>query len=136
MGRTDSRQFCGSKTEKKMPSRSISQLAVPAVSALIIFLAYTSQYLFLNIEPLPLSTEQLVKFNTLVACTWICYARACATDPGRIPADWQPQPVGTEREISQTRDDPSGDLSSRQRWCRRCEAFKPPRAHHCKTCQR
>src|SRR5436190_2247969 len=119
-----------------MPARSITQLAIPAVSALIIFLAYTSQHLFLNIEPSPLSIEQLVKFNALVACVWICYVRACATDPGRIPSNWQPPPVGGEREKRQTGGDASGDLSGRQRWCRRCEAFKPPRAHHCKTCQR
>jgi palmitoyltransferase len=33
---------------------SITQLAVPAVSALIAFLAYTSQYFFLHFESVPL----------------------------------------------------------------------------------
>ncbi|KAJ5566560.1 hypothetical protein N7535_008198, partial [Penicillium sp. DV-2018c] len=103
---------------------SISQLAVPAVSVLIAFLAYTSQYLFLHFEPAPLTKNETWKINVFALCIWICYYRTCFVDPGRLPE-------------AQRRPRPEGDaLTGRQRWCRRCEAYKPPRAHHCKTCKR
>lgn len=124
-------------------SFKITQLAIPAVSILITFLAYSSQYLFLYIEPEPLTTRQLIKFNTLLCCLWISYARACAVNPGHVPEGWRPR--GAEKDGGngmEARDNNAGDIGdyfsggSRQRWCRRCEALKPPRAHHCKTCQR
>ncbi|EER28442.1 DHHC zinc finger domain containing protein [Coccidioides posadasii C735 delta SOWgp] len=112
-----------------------SQLAVPAVCTLIAFLSYTSQYLFYEIDPGPLSKSESIKFNALVVCIWICYARACATDPGSVPAGWKPA-VSDETSGTHLEGDPALMSRSRQRWCRRCEAFKPPRAHHCKSCQK
>ncbi|KAJ5818830.1 hypothetical protein N7474_004421 [Penicillium riverlandense] len=103
---------------------AVSQLAIPAVSVLISFLAYTSQYLFLHFESAPLQKDEAWKINIFALCIWICYFRACYTDPGRLPRE----------SAGQKQDD--GSAHSRQRWCRRCEAYKPPRAHHCKTCKR
>ena len=112
-----------------MISFSAAQSALPGVSLLIALLAYGSQILFQYTEPSSLDQRQSIIFNTLVGCIWISYARACYTDPGRVPSDWSPS--GLE-------DIPSGtdESSRRQRWCRRCESLKPPRAHHCKVCQR
>ncbi|KAL5357321.1 DHHC palmitoyltransferase-domain-containing protein [Aspergillus floccosus] len=108
-------------------SFSISRLAIPSVCALISFLAYSSQYFFLHFEPAPLTKDEAWRLNIAALCIWITYYRACTVDPGRIPKDWHPD--GDKQ--------PAKDgLAERQRWCRRCEAFKPPRAHHCKTCQR
>lgn len=106
---------------------SISQLAIPAVSVLISFLAYTSQYFFLRFEDAPLQKDEVWKINIFALCIWICYYRACYVDPGRLPSDRKSaNPDKQEEETA----------SGRQRWCRRCEAYKPLRAHHCKTCQR
>ncbi|KAE8320925.1 DHHC zinc finger membrane protein [Aspergillus sergii] len=105
----------------------ISRLAIPAVCTLISFLAYTSQYFFKNFEPAPLREQELWRINIFALCIWISYYRACTVDPGRVPRDWRPRD-GKQLEADRA--------SGRQRWCRRCEAFKPPRAHHCKTCQR
>ena len=106
---------------------SITKLAIPAVSLLIAFLAYTSQYLFLHFESAPLKRDEIWKINIFALCIWICYYRTCFVDPGRLPkAEERPKPKEQEGEA----------LASRQRWCRRCEAYKPPRAHHCKTCKR
>ncbi|KAL2837053.1 DHHC palmitoyltransferase-domain-containing protein [Aspergillus pseudoustus] len=107
-------------------SFTISRLAVPAVCILISFLAYTSQYFFFYFEEDPLRTEEVWRINFFAVCIWICYYRACTVDPGRVPEGWEPNDRKTLRD----------DNDGRQRWCRRCEAFKPPRAHHCKTCRR
>ncbi|KAJ6015270.1 Palmitoyltransferase pfa4 [Penicillium herquei] len=106
---------------------SISQLAVPAVSVLISFLAYTSQYFFLHFESAPLRKDEIWKINIFAICIWICYFRACYVNPGQLPSDRKSVDI----------DSPEKDhATGRQRWCRRCEAYKPPRSHHCKTCQR
>ncbi|KIW03977.1 uncharacterized protein PV09_04810 [Verruconis gallopava] len=103
---------------------SLGYLAIPGVLALIFFLAFSSQWLFSNTEPGPLTAHQSVQFNGLVAALLVCYARAVMTDPGHVPADWKPDRT------------PPDSTASRQRWCRKCNAHKPPRAHHCKICQR
>ena len=108
-----------------MDTPVLQRLAPPAVTLLIAFLAYSSQWLFRNIEPGPLRKGDAYLFNTLVACIFICYWRACFTDPGRIPKDWREKLAENDAQASQ-----------RQRWCRKCDDFKPPRAHHCKTCKR
>ncbi|KIX01631.1 uncharacterized protein Z518_09357 [Rhinocladiella mackenziei CBS 650.93] len=95
-----------------------AKFAALTVVVLIAFLSYSSQYLFYRIEPGPLTQKEKIVFNALVACIWICYARACITDPGRVPLDW------------------ADATETRQRYCRKCEAIKPPRSHHCKVCQR
>lgn len=106
---------------------SITQLAIPAVSVLIAFLAYTSQYFFLHFESVPLTTDETWKINIFAVCIWICYYRTCFVDPGRLPkTERRPKPKEQE----------SDEVTGRQRWCRKCEAYKPPRAHHCKTCKR
>ena len=116
----------------QMAAPKVLKLAVPGVSLLIIFLAYSSQVLFFYIEPRPPSNRELIQFNLLVLCVWFCYLRACLTSPGRVPQEWSPAKAMAE-EID---GGAAHNKQSRQRWCRKCEAFKPPRAHHCKTCCR
>jgi hypothetical protein len=109
---------------------SIEQLAIPGVSILILFLAYTSQYLFYYIDPGPLTKRQALWFNGFVLGIWWCYDRACTVDPG---------PRGWIRKVGLDGDDDDGEdviLGRGKRWCRKCEAVKPPRAHHCKKCGR
>lgn len=104
----------------------LTRLALPAVVGLIAFLSYGSQILFIYIEPGLLGQRQAFFFNAAVVGTWICYLRACFTDPGRVPSEWKPDAVVADQQ----------ELARKPRWCRKCNAFKPPRAHHCKTCQR
>ncbi|KAF2730183.1 hypothetical protein EJ04DRAFT_515440 [Polyplosphaeria fusca] len=101
----------------------LSALAVPSVYALIFFLSYTSQLLLLFLEPGPLTKDELIRFNVLLVCLLVCYTRSVIADPGRIPRTGQKEIVEDGRQ-------------GRQRWCRKCEAIKPPRAHHCKECKR
>ena len=114
-----------------MPSISVEYLAFLGVIILIAFLSYGSQILFSYIEPSPLSQAETFTFNTLVCCILVCYIRACFASPGHVPIGWEP------RDVCAGSEGPS-DVSAkpRQRWCRKCKAVKPPRAHHCKSCGR
>lgn len=109
----------------------VEALAYPGVVTLVSFLAFTSQWLFHSIEPGPLRKGDAYIFNSLVAALLICYTRTCFMDPGRIPSDWHEQ-IDTSDESARV----AAETSSRQRYCRKCEMPKPPRAHHCKTCKR
>ncbi|KAK6332779.1 Palmitoyltransferase [Orbilia brochopaga] len=62
-----------------------SAAAVAGTVLLITFLAYASQLFVLT-----LTREQFYVFNTLVGCIWVNYARCIFTDPGGVPAGWQP----------------------------------------------
>lgn len=110
---------------------SLAQLALAGVVSLIAFLGYGPQYLFHHIEPSALDQKQSIVFNFLLFCTWVCYARACFTDPGHVPQDWE-----NHGFLDQDSDLDMANQYNQTRWCRKCENRKPPRAHHCKNCQR
>ena len=103
---------------------SLGYLALPGVLALISFLVLSSQWLFSRIDPGPLTRQETITFNSLSVVLLICYGRAVFTNPGHIPKDWRPDSLATDAH------------TVRQRWCRKCDAYKPPRAHHCKICKR
>ncbi|KAL7808539.1 zf-DHHC domain-containing protein [Trichoderma aethiopicum] len=101
----------------------IEALAVPAVCALIAFLSYFTQYVFHadpDLLPGPPSRAETIIFNGLLLCLWISYFRAVTVDPGRYVFD----------------DQPVLDVSDSSRWCKKCQAPKPARAHHCRHCRR
>ncbi|TGJ79353.1 hypothetical protein E0Z10_g9418 [Xylaria hypoxylon] len=119
-----------------------------------------------DLEPGPLTSTQTRIFNTLLVCVWWTYWRACTVDPGRYEfprssnkkGDGKAAAEGSDGEkdaiiqSSEDEDDDGdqtgrrgsgGDLpndrvraAARRRWCRKCAAPKPPRAHHCKGCGR
>jgi len=107
---------------------ALRKLAVPSVCILIAFLAYSSQYLFYHLEPGPFTRKEATWFNIPVACIWWSYERACRVDPGRLPKDLREE-------------DPQDGFSGKEakkvgNWCKKCKAVKPPRAHHCRQCNR
>lgn len=112
----------------------MAKLAVPGVVLLIATLSYTSQYLFYVIEPGPLDSRQAKIFNLLVICIWISYARACTIGPGSVPKGWSPD-ANTKKQTSSDENE-NEKYRARQRYCRKCNALKPPRSHHCKVCKR
>jgi palmitoyltransferase len=108
-------------------SKGIQMLAIPAVCALMCFLAYDSQWLFhfaLDLEPGRPSTAETVIFNILLLCLWWSYFKACTVDPGRYARPSSSSPNATS---------PSQNAL---RYCKKCRAPKPPRAHHCRHCGR
>ncbi|KAK7521716.1 palmitoyltransferase with autoacylation activity Pfa4 [Phyllosticta citriasiana] len=112
---------------------SSASLAASSVLALIAFLG-TSQYLFLHIDPAPFSRDQYIKLNVLIFGVTFSHIRAWMADPGRVPQGWTPGPVRVYGEKPKT--DKEEVPQGGNRWCSKCEAPKPPRAHHCKTCGR
>ncbi|CAD0091343.1 unnamed protein product, partial [Aureobasidium mustum] len=102
--------------------------AIPAVTFLICLIAYPSLWLLRRLGPQPLTRQQSIILHVYALVILFCYYKACFTDPGRIPKDWIPKSSETAKENPR-------DRVQRQRWCRKCQAYKPSRAHHCKTCE-
>lgn len=108
----------------------IQRLAVPAVTFLIFFLALSSQLLFhyaSTLQPGPPSQSETVIVNSFLAIICTTYYRAVAVDPGRyvFPETVMEVPEGG-----------GAAGGAHGRWCRKCVAPKPPRAHHCRYCAR
>ncbi|ORY46571.1 zf-DHHC-domain-containing protein, partial [Rhizoclosmatium globosum] len=62
-------------------------------------------------------------YNLAILSIWINYYLACTTPPGCIPHGYEgPSPK-------------DGGGNSVKRYCRKCNAFKPPRTHHCSVCK-
>ncbi|KAF8469726.1 DHHC palmitoyltransferase-domain-containing protein [Kalaharituber pfeilii] len=87
------------------------------------------------------TTSHSVIFNFLVGCIYVSYLRAVVTDPGRPRPGWVPDGVDEVKKEKRDGDrdgDREGKLWGRSagRWCKKCEAWKPPRCHHCRKCGR
>lgn len=116
------------------------RVTVSAVVALILFLAYSPQHSFL--EPYISKNESLF-FNFLLANLWVSYYFAVTTPPGSPPKNWVPTSIDELKR--QGGKDEKGDGAENEdekvwaiggeRWCSKCEAWKPRRAHHCKVCK-
>ncbi|KAH7087059.1 DHHC palmitoyltransferase-domain-containing protein [Paraphoma chrysanthemicola] len=106
----------------------LSQLAVPSVYVLIFFLGYPSQWLLQHLEPAPLTMNELIFSNIILILIFVTYTQSVFVDPGTIPADWaETQDLHTNSKET---------TPKTRKWCRKCSAPKPPRAHHCKACKR
>uniref|UniRef100_A0A8C3GNS7 Palmitoyltransferase n=1 Tax=Cairina moschata TaxID=8855 RepID=A0A8C3GNS7_CAIMO len=74
-----------------------------------------------------------VTFNLIVLLLLACHTRAVFADPGTVPLP------GTAIDFSDLRSAaPRKTEQSPEEWtvCSRCEAYRPPRAHHCRVCHR
>lgn len=61
--------------------------------------------------------------TALVSLVLIHYFMSCMTPPGSPPSGWKP-----DVEIA--------DEAGASKFCQKCAAFKPPRAHHCRVCNK
>ncbi|KAF1975657.1 zf-DHHC-domain-containing protein [Bimuria novae-zelandiae CBS 107.79] len=111
---------------------SINQIAVPGVYLLIFFLGYPSQILFYYIDPAPLTKTELYISNGALVLIFITYTKSVFVDPGTIPKSYGREDEKEQGVVAEKR----GDGLKRTKWCRKCNAVKPPRAHHCKECKR
>ncbi|KAF2253143.1 zf-DHHC-domain-containing protein [Trematosphaeria pertusa] len=111
----------------------LNQVAVPAVYALISFLGYPSQILLSYLDPGPLTKNELILSNTALVLIYITYTKSVFVDPGRIPKGWEKKDGEEPRKMNGNGEKKGGQS---RKWCRKCDAPKPPRTHHCKECKR
>ncbi|KAH7399273.1 palmitoyltransferase pfa4 [Pyrenochaeta sp. MPI-SDFR-AT-0127] len=111
----------------------LAQLAVPSVYGLIIFLGYPSQWMLMFLEPGPLTKNEIIASNIVLILIFITYTKSVFVDPGTIPKDWAEKQESVKLYGSATEREA---VAKSRKWCRKCDAAKPPRAHHCKACQR
>ncbi|KAI9473577.1 MAG: DHHC palmitoyltransferase-domain-containing protein, partial [Benjaminiella poitrasii] len=74
------------------------------------------------------SLKILAPMNILLISIYVNYYLACTTSPGSVPEEWEPP----QSVLEDNRALPVGILGPR--FCKKCERYKPPRAHHCKHC--
>ncbi|KAH9932044.1 zf-DHHC-domain-containing protein [Epithele typhae] len=113
--------------------RITDRLFVVFTTSLIGFIAYSSQIFViwpwygrvLSIELIQL----LLPFNVLVGLLLWNYRLCVITEPGHVPSTWRPDFQDEDGyEVKK--------LTRGPRYCRSCENYKPPRAHHCRQCKR
>ena len=87
-------------------------------------------------------------FTLIAALAVYAHWKAMTTDPGAVPPDAQPIPEPLEVDAGDNNNDQSAEFGLNdgtlppppkrkgKRLCRRCNAFKPKRAHHCSICRR
>ena len=129
-----------------------ARILVAFVCILIFSLAYPTQYIFLhpyNRLYAPWWTGwHTLWFNFCVLSIWISYARSVGTDPGGLPRGkdgvglWVPDGAD-ELGNGEKREEDVGRMKTGKlwgkgvgKWCKKCEAWKPPRCHHCRKCER
>ncbi|KAL3147976.1 hypothetical protein ABBQ38_014271 [Trebouxia sp. C0009 RCD-2024] len=75
-----------------------------------------------------------VTFHFLIIMLLWSYFTAVATDPGRVPPGWHPfsdeEEAAYELERLNYASYQPANKSIRPRFCKKCQAWKPPRTHH------
>ncbi|XP_058877647.1 palmitoyltransferase ZDHHC7 [Acipenser ruthenus] len=75
-----------------------------------------------------------VVFNLILLLLLACHFKAVFSDPGMVPLPEAAIDFSDLRSQSSR----NNDRGSCEGWtlCNRCETYRPPRAHHCRVCQR
>ena len=76
-----------------------------------------------------------IAFTSIAAMACFAHFNAMTTDPGAVPPDANPLPEPEEeKNESESVQEQTLILPTQagRRLCRRCKAFKPQRAHHCR----
>lgn len=117
--------------------RWTGRLWVTGTTLLISWIAYSSQYFIIWPTYRQGITKEalnfLLPFNIIVALIFVNYAVCIRTDPGRVPSGWVRSLYRTAEGSDRAQQPPMMDEPAR--FCRHCDAYKPPRAHHCKYCR-
>ncbi len=77
----------------------------------------------------------LVAFNSVCILAMYCHYKAMTTDPGAVPKDALPLTHDMEEQNYEQGLNPQ-NVERFKKFCRKCRAFKPQRAHHCSICNR
>jgi len=75
-------------------------------------------------------------FTTVAVMAIYSHFRAMTTDPGAVPPDATPLEEPEAPSVNEETDPVLPPRRRGKKLCRRCNAFKPARAHHCSVCKR
>lgn len=86
----------------------------------------------------PMGHLNRLLFSLVAVLAVYAHYKAMTTDPGAVPPDAAPLADDPSNVASQSGDeaDPLTKPKRGKRLCRRCNSFKPKRAHHCSVCRR
>ncbi|CAH9100937.1 unnamed protein product [Cuscuta epithymum] len=109
-------------------------LYVAVIISAIVFTYWSTVFVFIDrwfgLGSSPGMLNALAFTVIAILCT-SNYGLAVYTDPGRVPASYLPDLEGPDNAIQEIKRK-GGDL----RYCQKCSLYKPPRAHHCRVCNR
>lgn len=71
-----------------------------------------------------------IAFNSIASLAMVSHLRAMLSDPGAVPKNAEPL-VGDTQRLKEAMSQNASHRKRAKGWCHRCNAYKPPRAHHC-----
>ncbi|PWN91007.1 zf-DHHC-domain-containing protein [Acaromyces ingoldii] len=148
--RTKKRRGAVARRGERAPLKTSEKIWVASTLSLILFLVVSPQpflfapYFFHRLayetraEAAWHLAKYLVPFNVCAGLLLLNYALCVRMDPGSVPAGWQPPALEEDekKEAAEGVKERPAKSGNKRRYCGKCKAYKPPRAHHCKTCRR
>lgn len=107
------RQWCNNRDNPGTVMSSILWVLTLYSDIVVIYMCAAGQWAVFN--------APLYLFLSIMALT--CHVKTMLTNPGAVPRHAQPLIRASESGIPET-------------ICGRCDAYKPPRSHHCRICNR
>ncbi len=108
-------RYCGKSYFLRSETSNNANWMKKIPSVLISIIGYTSHYFIFSED---LSKNQQIWYQFCLTMIWVSYIIAIYKEPGSPPKNFEPAP---------------GEW---KRWCKKCQLYKPERAHHCKTCKK
>nr|CAG4643036.1 EOG090X01OT [Ilyocryptus agilis] len=108
----------------------------------ILFFIFSASWLWHNVSPaIPIT------FGYLYYICVSSFLHASASDPGILPRNvhrfpppeanddpWRPGPPTTEWTLIKSAERSTAAMEVPTKYCRTCQIWRPPRAHHCRLC--
>ncbi|KAK4232356.1 putative palmitoyltransferase [Podospora fimiseda] len=108
----------------------------------ILFFVFSASWLWHNVSPaIPIT------FGYLYYICVSSFLHASASDPGILPRNlhrfpppeenddpWRPGPPTTEWTLIKSAERSTAAMEVPTKYCRTCQIWRPPRAHHCRLC--
>ncbi|XP_058182054.1 probable protein S-acyltransferase 15 isoform X3 [Rhododendron vialii] len=124
----------GTRERESMKGKRFLSIPVFSVFLLLGFIYYVAVFVFIeNWVGLQSSAGSLnaLIFTFLASLCVFSFLVCVLTDPGGVPPAYVP-----DFEASEASDQALMKSGTQLRQCAKCSAYKPPRAHHCRSCRR
>ncbi|XP_062095613.1 probable protein S-acyltransferase 16 [Humulus lupulus] len=116
--------------------KKTSRFSVPVSVVILVigFIYFSTVFVFIEQWFGLLTSPGLMNAVVFTAVAIMCvfnYSICLNTDPGQVPSTFMPDVEDSDNLVHEIKRK-GGDL----RYCQKCSHYKPPRAHHCRVCQR